>query len=130
MNAGSLSVPWVPSSSGSSTACKQPQDVGSKVSAKLSETSDSLICQIQNSTEAKSKAKQMKIQAQIIGKELKAHDKHAQCEHDLKMRMMENKHEWSMANEKTKQLELELRLKEARIAWLEAEKSSGAIEKN
>ncbi|KIK23913.1 hypothetical protein PISMIDRAFT_10524 [Pisolithus microcarpus 441] len=130
MDAGSLSVPQVPSSSGSSTARKQPRDVGSEVSAKLSKTSDSLVCQIQNSAEAKSEAKRMKIQAQIVGKELKACDKHAQHEHDLKMRMMENKHERSMANEKTKQLELELRLEEARIAWLEAEKSSGAIKKN
>ncbi|KIK23175.1 hypothetical protein PISMIDRAFT_11083 [Pisolithus microcarpus 441] len=131
MDASSLSVPpRVPSSSGSSTACKQPQDIGSEVSTKLSETSNSLIHQIQNSAEAKSKTKQMKIQAQIVGKELKAHDKHAQHEHDLKLKMMENEHEWSMVNEKTKQLELKLRLEEARIAWLEAEKSSRAAEKN
>ncbi|KAI6127284.1 hypothetical protein F5141DRAFT_1210667 [Pisolithus sp. B1] len=117
MDTSSLSVPsQAPSSSSSSTACKQPWDVGSKVSAKPSETSNSLVHQIQNSTEAKSETKQTKIQAQIVGKELNAHDKHGQHEHDLKLKMMENEHKQSMANEKTKQLELQPRLKEAKIA--------------
>ncbi|KIK17974.1 hypothetical protein PISMIDRAFT_14705 [Pisolithus microcarpus 441] len=113
----SLSIPpHAPSSSGSSSACKQPRDVGSEVSTKLTETSDSLVCQIQNSAEANSHMKRMKIQAQIIRKELKACNKNAQCEHDLKMKMMENKHLLSMASEQMKQLELEVKLEQIKIA--------------
>ncbi|KAI6126577.1 hypothetical protein F5141DRAFT_1247643 [Pisolithus sp. B1] len=126
VNSTSLIVPsCVPSSSGSSAVCKQSRDVTSEVSTKLTKTSDSLICQIQNSAEANSQTKQMKIQALVIAKELKACNKNAQHEHDLKLKMAENDHELSMAEsdhnlsmatEKTKQLELELELERVRLA--------------
>ncbi|KAI6040060.1 hypothetical protein EDC04DRAFT_2894580 [Pisolithus marmoratus] len=107
----SLNVPsHAPSSSGSSVACKQSWDAGSEISAKLSEASDTLIQQIQNSAKAKSETKWLKIQAQVIRKELKAHNK--------TLRVLS----------KTKQMELELRLEEARIAQLEAERHVAAVE--
>ncbi|KAI5994300.1 hypothetical protein EDC04DRAFT_2910594 [Pisolithus marmoratus] len=83
--------------------------------------------QIQNSTEAKSETKQLKIQAQVIRKELKAHDKSAQHEYDLKLKIAENEHQLSMASKKTKQMELELRLEETRIAQLEAGRHAAAV---
>ncbi|KIK13192.1 hypothetical protein PISMIDRAFT_18161, partial [Pisolithus microcarpus 441] len=128
----SLNIPpRAPSSSGSSAARKQSQDAGSDISMKLSEASDTLVQQIQNSAEAKSETKQMKIQAQVVGKELKACNKNAQREYELKMKMVENEHELSMASERTKQLELELKLEQARIARLEAERHfSAGEEKN
>ncbi|KIK14992.1 hypothetical protein PISMIDRAFT_16838 [Pisolithus microcarpus 441] len=117
VNSTSLIVPsCVPSSSGSSAACKQSRDVASDVSAKLTETSDLLIRQIQNSAKANSQTKQMKIQALVVAKELKAHDKNAQRKHDLKLKIAENNHELSMANEKTKQLELKSQLEMVRLA--------------
>ncbi|KIK18208.1 hypothetical protein PISMIDRAFT_14517 [Pisolithus microcarpus 441] len=123
--------PHTPSSSRSSAAHKWSQDASLDISMKLSQVSNTLIQQIQNSTEAKSKTKQMKIQAQVIGKELKACDKNAQHEYELKMKMVENKHELLMASKRTKQLELELKLEQARIAWLEAERHfSAGEEKN
>ncbi|KAI6100550.1 hypothetical protein F5141DRAFT_1066148 [Pisolithus sp. B1] len=77
---------------------------------------------LMNSAEAKNEMKWMKIQAQIVGKELKAHDKNAQCEHDLKLKMVKNKHELSMATEKTKQAsertrqpELELKIEQIQM---------------
>ncbi|KAI6041011.1 hypothetical protein EDC04DRAFT_2893581 [Pisolithus marmoratus] len=124
----SLNVPsHAPSSSGSSAACKQSRDAGSE-SAKLSEVSNTLIQQIQNSTKAKSETKWLKIQAQVIRKELKAHDKSAQCEYDLKLKIVENENQLSMASKKTKQMELELRLEEGRIAQLEVERRAAALE--
>ncbi|KAI5990738.1 hypothetical protein EDD15DRAFT_2369449 [Pisolithus albus] len=128
----SLNIPpHAPSSSGSSAACKQSRDAGSDISMKLTEASDTLVQQIQNSAEAKSDTKRMRIEAEVIGKELRARDKHAQREHGLKMRMVENEHELSMAGQKTKQLELELQLEQARIARLEAERRfSTGEEKN
>ncbi|KAI6015716.1 hypothetical protein EDC04DRAFT_2903592 [Pisolithus marmoratus] len=99
-----------------STSLNWSWDAGSEISAKLSKASDTLIQQIQNSAEAKSETKQLKVQVQVIGKELKAHDKSAQCEYDLKLKIVKNEHQLSMASEKTKWMELELRLEEARIA--------------
>ncbi|KAI6128031.1 hypothetical protein EV401DRAFT_1885309 [Pisolithus croceorrhizus] len=91
----------------------------------------SMQMQIQNSAEVKSEMKWMRIQAQVIGKELRACNKHAQHEHELKMKMVENEHELSMASKRTKQLELELKLEQARIAQLEAERHfSTGEEKN
>ncbi|KAI5990635.1 hypothetical protein EDD15DRAFT_2197944 [Pisolithus albus] len=134
-----LGVPTrAPSSSGSSVAHKRPRDLNSEVSTKISETSDSLICQIQNSADAKNETKRMRYEAQIVGKELRSPDKNAQHEHDLKLKMVEKEHELSIetektkqASERTKQLELELQIEQVRIARLEAErKGSGAAEGN
>ncbi|KAI6045462.1 hypothetical protein EDC04DRAFT_2598767 [Pisolithus marmoratus] len=124
VSATSLTVPsHAPSSSGSSVACKQAWDVNSKACARISEASDNLICQIQNSSEAKTEIKWLRLQAEVISKELKAHDKNAQCEHNLKLKITENEHVLLMQSEKTKQasertrqLELELRLEEVRLA--------------
>ncbi|KAI6115573.1 hypothetical protein EDD16DRAFT_1703146 [Pisolithus croceorrhizus] len=88
----SLHLPSVASSS-SSSACKCPRDIGSEILVKLSETSEEIICQIQDLAEANSTTKQMKIQAHIISKELKVQDTNAQCEHDLKTKMMDIEHE-------------------------------------
>ncbi|KIK14152.1 hypothetical protein PISMIDRAFT_17488 [Pisolithus microcarpus 441] len=78
-NSMSLGIPpHAPSSSSSSAACKHLWDPGSDISSKLSKASDSLMQQIQNSAEAKSESKWMRIQAEIIGKELRACDKSAQ----------------------------------------------------
>ncbi|KIK19896.1 hypothetical protein PISMIDRAFT_13327 [Pisolithus microcarpus 441] len=125
INPISLSVSaHTPSSSGSSAAHKWPWDINSDVSTKLSKASNSLICQIQHSTEAKTETKWMKFQAQIVSKELKAHNKNAQHKHDPKLKMVENEHKLSMATERTKQLELELKIEEVRLAQLEAERNS------
>ncbi|KAI6026058.1 hypothetical protein EDC04DRAFT_2606153 [Pisolithus marmoratus] len=107
------------------------RDTSSKISMKLAKVSNTLMEQIQHSAEKKAVTKQMRIQVQVIGKELKAHDKHAQHEHEFRLKQADNKHELSMASEKMKQLELELRLEEARIARLEAERCfSASKEKN
>ncbi|KIK13827.1 hypothetical protein PISMIDRAFT_17701 [Pisolithus microcarpus 441] len=128
-NSMSLGIPpRAPSSSGSSAARKRLRDPGSDISSKLSKASNSLVQQIQNSAEAKSESKRMRIQAEIVGKELRARDKNAQREHELKMKMVGNEHELSMAGEKTKQLELELKLEQAKIARLEAERRFSAAE--
>ncbi|KAL4070270.1 hypothetical protein J3A83DRAFT_4188344 [Scleroderma citrinum] len=74
-----------------------------------------------NTTEVNTTTKQMKIQAAVVVKELKICDDNAQHEHELKMKMVDHKHAQLMANEKMKQLELELWLEEARIHCLEAE---------
>ncbi|KAI6043147.1 hypothetical protein EDC04DRAFT_2891416 [Pisolithus marmoratus] len=103
VNSTSLSVPsWVPSSSGSSAACKQSRD---------------------DSAEANSQTKWLKIQVLVVAKELKAHDKNAQHEHDLKVKIMENDHKLSMAGEKMKKLQLELELERVRLAQLQAERN-------
>ena len=61
----------------------------------------------------------MRIEAQIVAKELKSRDSHAQREHELKQQMLVHEHERSMASEKARLLELELRL-EAQVQAGEA----------
>ncbi|KAI6094925.1 hypothetical protein F5141DRAFT_1222855 [Pisolithus sp. B1] len=88
----SLHPPSVASSS-SSSARKHLRDIGSEISTKLSETSEEIIHQIQDLAEANSTTKWMKIQAHIISKELKVQESNAQCEHDLKAKMIDTEHE-------------------------------------
>ncbi|KAI5989605.1 hypothetical protein EDC04DRAFT_2614324 [Pisolithus marmoratus] len=52
----------------------------------------------QDSAEANSQTKWLKIQALVVAKELKACNKNTQCKHDLKVKIMENDHELSMAD--------------------------------
>ena len=80
-----------------------------------------MVCQIQETTEANTEAKWLRMQAQIVFKELRSHDSHAQCEHELKQQMLMQEHEWSMANEKARLLELELCLEETKLCCLEAQ---------
>ncbi|KAI6108270.1 hypothetical protein F5141DRAFT_1216009 [Pisolithus sp. B1] len=120
----SLCPPSVASSS-SSSACKCLRDIGSEISMKLSETSQEIICQIQDLAEANSTTKQMKIQAHIISKELKVRESNAQHEHDLKAKMIDIEHEQAMAEIKTKQLELQLHLEEMKLHCMEAGKETG-----
>ena len=72
--------------------------------------SDTIVCQIQETTEANTKTKQLRIQAQIVSKELRSRDGRAQCEHELKQQMLMQEHERSMANEKVRLLELVLNI--------------------
>ncbi|KAI6001441.1 hypothetical protein EDD15DRAFT_2527414 [Pisolithus albus] len=120
----SLRPPSVISSS-SSSARKRQRDIGSEISTKLSETSGEIIRQIQDSAEANSSNKRLRIQAHIISKELKIQESNAQREHELKAKRMDIEHEREMAEIKTKQLELELRLEEMKLRRMEAGKESG-----
>ena len=83
-----------------------------------------LICEIQNSSEANTAIKQMKIQAGVVAKELRVHNSNAQHKHELKIKMVDHEHVQLMVNERTKQLELELQLEEAKICHLEAQSDS------
>jgi len=67
----------------------------------------------------------MRIKAQIVAKELKSRDSHAQREHELKQQMLVHKHEQLMASEKARLLELELRLEETKLHRLEAQVQAG-----
>jgi len=67
----------------------------------------------------------MSIEAQIVAKELKSCDSHAQHEHELKQQMLVHEHERSMASEKARLLELELRLEETKLHRLEAQVQAG-----
>jgi len=92
---------------------------------RISEASDTIVRQIQETTKANTDTKQMRMEAQIVVKELKSRDSHAQCEHELKQQMLVHEHEWSMASEKARLLEFELRLEETKLRHLEAQVQAG-----
>ena len=68
----------------------------------------------------------MKIEAHVFSKEIKSRDQRDQREHEMKLKMVENDHERSMASEKTKQLELEIRLEEMKARRIEMERENRA----
>jgi len=92
---------------------------------RISEASDTIVRQIQETTKANTDTKRMRIEAQIVAKELKSRDSHAQHEHELKQQMLVHEHERSMASEKARLLELELHLEETKLRRLEAQVQAG-----
>ena len=110
-----------PSAPSSSASHKQSRNVSTDVTTRISEASDTIVCQIQETTKANTETKRLRIQAQIVSKELRSRDGHAQCEHELKQQMLMQEHEWSMANEKVRLLELELCLEETKLHRLGAQ---------
>ena len=92
---------------------------------------------MKDSTDTNANTKRMKIEARVFTQELKSRDKNAEHEHALKVKMVDQDHEWSIVSEKTKQLELttknlelELRLEEMRLRRLELEKLGNHDDEN
>ena len=98
-----------PSADASATR-KRSRDVGgSDIGSRVSDLLGAVLDEIWGKSEADTNTKQMKIEVHVFSKEIKSRDQRDQREHEMKLKMVENDHEQSMASEKTKQLELEIR---------------------
>jgi hypothetical protein len=109
------------SSHSASESRKQPRDVGAEVTKKLADASDSLLLHMQNKSESKVSSKRMKFEYARFSKELQAHEAYAEREHDARRFIATQSHERAMSEDKTRQLELELRLEEAKYRRLAME---------
>jgi hypothetical protein len=110
-----------------SASRKRPRDVTADVTTKLNEVSDTLVRHIQDSSLSKIENKRLRIESKVLGRELKARETRAEREHELRTSMAAQTHERAMADEKTRQLELELKLEQVKLERerLAMEKSGG-----
>ncbi|KAG1899069.1 uncharacterized protein F5891DRAFT_981460 [Suillus fuscotomentosus] len=116
-----------PSASGSNTRSasesrKRPHDLGAEVTKKLTDASDSLLLHMQDKSDSKASSKRMKFDYAKFSKELKAREAHAEHEHDARRFIATHSHERAMSEDKTRQLELEIRLEEAKYRHLAMER--------
>ncbi|KAG2346645.1 hypothetical protein BDR05DRAFT_945651 [Suillus weaverae] len=101
---------------------KRTRDVGAEVTKKLADASDSLLLHMQNKSESKVSSKRMKFEYARFSKELQAREAHAEREHNAHRFIATQSHERAMSEDKTRQLELELRLEEAKYRRLAMER--------
>ncbi|KIK32296.1 hypothetical protein CY34DRAFT_19148 [Suillus luteus UH-Slu-Lm8-n1] len=105
-----------------SASRKRPCDMAAKFNAKLNDASDSLMRHIQDSTTAKIEHKCLKIESKLAGIKLKAHLTRDKCEHVLWHTSIAQSYEQAMADERTRQLELEIKLEQVKLEHLALEK--------
>ncbi|KAG2054944.1 hypothetical protein BDR06DRAFT_971295 [Suillus hirtellus] len=101
---------------------KQPHDMAAEFNAKLNDASDSLMWHIQDSTIAKVEHKRLKIESKLAGIELKARLTQDEHEYVLWSTSAAQSHEQAMADEQTRQLELEIKLEQVKLEHLALEK--------
>ena len=111
-------------SQGSSHKCSH--DVTTDISTKINDTSDVLLCHIQEGTGTKVEVKRLKYEATHQYRELKAHEQCGECEHELRLIMENNQHSLAMASSENNRLKLELELERLRIRRLELELVQGS----
>ncbi|KAG2154157.1 uncharacterized protein EDB93DRAFT_1248364 [Suillus bovinus] len=112
----------LPSTSSRSVSRKWPRDATSEFNAKLNNASDSLMRHIQDSSTAKAKHKCLKIKSKLASMELRACVTRDEREHMLWSASAAQSHERAMADEQTKQLELEIKLEQVKLEHLALEK--------
>jgi len=82
-----------PSSVDASGSRKRSRDVGNDISSKISDISDAVLQEIRSTSESNTETKRLKIQARVVSKEMQSRDGHAQREHEMRLKMVENDHE-------------------------------------
>ena len=111
-------------SQGSSRKCSH--DVTTDISTKINDTSDVLLCHIQEGTGTKVEVKRLKYEATHQYRELKAREQCGEREHELRLIMENNQHSLAMASSENDRLKLELELERLRICRLELELVQGS----
>ncbi|KAG1896304.1 uncharacterized protein F5891DRAFT_1193330 [Suillus fuscotomentosus] len=101
---------------------KRPRDLGAELTKKLADASDSLLLHMPDKSDSKASSKRMKFDYAKFSKELKAREAHAEREHDARRFIATHSHERAMSEDKTRQLELEIRLEEAKYRHLAMER--------
>jgi hypothetical protein len=91
-----------------SVSCKRPHNVGTGLTKRLSDASDSLLLHVQNKSDVKASSKWMKLEYTRFSKELKAHKAHAEHEHNSCQVMANHDHERAMSEDSIRQLKLEI----------------------
>ncbi|KAG1820786.1 hypothetical protein EV424DRAFT_1539321 [Suillus variegatus] len=105
-----------------SVSRKWPQDPAAELTMKLNEASDTLVQHICEASTVKANHKRLKLETQLASRELKMRESHAEREHGLQSTIAIQNHERAMADERTKQLELEIKLEQVRLERLIMEK--------
>ncbi|KAG2155202.1 uncharacterized protein EDB93DRAFT_1247696 [Suillus bovinus] len=101
---------------------KRLHDVMAEFTMKMSQASDTLIQHIQESSVTEADHKRMKMETKIAARELKAHESRDEHEHLLCTALATQIHELAMADQRTKQLELEVKLEQIKLDCLALEK--------
>lgn len=101
---------------------KRSRDAPADIVSKLSTASDTLIQHIQNASVVKADNKRMKMDSKMLRSELRIREAHAEREHALRSSMAAQTHERALADERTKQLQLELELEKVRLQRVVAER--------
>jgi hypothetical protein len=112
----------LPTTSNRSVSHKRPRDMAAEFNTKLNNASDSLMRHIQDSTTAKVEHKRLKIESKLASIELKARLSRDEREHVLRSTSAAQSHERAMADEWTRQLELEIKLEQVKLECLALEK--------
>ena len=100
---------------------KRSHDLTTDISTKITNTSDLLLCHIQEGTGTKVEVKRLKYEATHQYRELKAREHHVEREHQLRLTMEKNQHSLAMATSENDKLKLELELEKLKICRLELE---------
>ncbi|KAG2742419.1 hypothetical protein P692DRAFT_20749551 [Suillus brevipes Sb2] len=111
-----------PTTSNRSASHKRPRDMVAEVNTKLSDTSDTLMWHIKDSTTAKVEHKRLMIESRLASIKLRGRLSRDEREHELRSTSAAQSHERAIADERTKQLELEIKLEEVNVARLALEK--------
>ncbi|KAG1727126.1 hypothetical protein EDB19DRAFT_1914346 [Suillus lakei] len=112
----------LPTTSNRSVSRKRPRDMAAEFNTKLNDASDNLMRHIQDSTTAKVEHKCLKIESKLASIELKARLSRDKREHVLRSTSAAQSHERAMADERTRQLELEIKLEQVKLERLALEK--------
>ncbi|KAG2111579.1 uncharacterized protein F5147DRAFT_771729 [Suillus discolor] len=105
-----------------SVSRKRPRDPTAELTMKLNEASDTLVQHIHETSTVKADHKRLKLETQLASRELKMRESHTEREHGLRSTIAIQNHERAMADERTKQLELEIKLEQVRLERLIMEK--------
>ena len=105
---------------------KHSHDLITDISTKITNTSDLLLCHIQEGTGTKVEVKHLKYEATYQYRELKAREHCVEREHELRLTMEKNQHSLAMATSENDKLKLELELEKLKIHWLELELGQGS----
>ena len=101
---------------------KRSHDTPANIVATLNTATSALFQQIQDTSGVKADNKRMKLDRRLLSRELKVCEAQAEREHALRSSMAAQTHERALADERTKQLQLELELEKVRLQRLVAER--------
>ena len=100
---------------------RQRGDLQQDVSA-IAAVADLLAKKLDGSTSTKADTKRLRLESKLASQELKAREARDEREHALRAAMAAHDHERAMADERTRQLELEIKLEQAKMERIALER--------
>jgi hypothetical protein len=113
---------------GSGSSRKRPR--GDLILQDVNAMTDMLVKRLDESTSMKADTKRLRLESKLASRELKAREAHAEREHALRAAMTAHDHEHAMADERTRQLELEIKLEQAKMEHIALERGLGLPQKD